>query len=143
MTFCTHSIQVAHTITGAVYLSGALERGIAPEDCLWTQSGGAAEDGCLLVLKKMNLELLQRCHYLLQHGVLLEELMELQHSNRGWPSLFAGITALSSGSSQCVRHHLPRLAAAQTLRLLCMQALDAQRDVVASPFQGSCAHSLG
>ena len=60
VTFQTHSIQVAHRVTGAVYLSGALERGIVPEDCLWTQSGGAAEDGCLLVLKKMNLELLQR-----------------------------------------------------------------------------------
>lgn len=54
---------MANSVTGEVYLAGTLERGIVPEECLWTQGGGVAEDGCLLLLKKMNLELLQRCSY--------------------------------------------------------------------------------
>ena len=61
VTFQTHSVQVANANTDEVYLAGSLERGIVPEDCLWTQGGGPAEEGCLLLLKKMNLELLQRC----------------------------------------------------------------------------------
>ena len=46
---------------GEVYLEGALERGVAPAQCVWTHGGGAGEDGCLLLLHKMNLELLRRC----------------------------------------------------------------------------------
>ncbi len=46
---------------GEVYLEGALERGVAPAQCVWTHGGGDGEDGCLLLLHKMNLELLRRC----------------------------------------------------------------------------------
>ena len=52
---------VAHKRTGEVWLEGALERGVVPEECAWTAGGGAGEDGCLLLLQKMNLELLRRC----------------------------------------------------------------------------------
>ena len=47
--------------SGEVYLEGELERGIVPAQSVWTHGGGAGEDGCLLLLQKMNLELLQRC----------------------------------------------------------------------------------
>jgi hypothetical protein len=43
-----------------VYLQGDLERAVAPPDSLWTQGRGAGEDGCLLTLAKMNLELAAR-----------------------------------------------------------------------------------
>lgn len=43
-----------------VYLEGDLERGIAPADSVWTLGGGEGEDGCLLTLAKMNLELAAR-----------------------------------------------------------------------------------
>lgn len=46
--------------TGEVYLEGALERGIVPEDCVWTHGGGNGEEGMMLYLQKMNLELLQK-----------------------------------------------------------------------------------
>ena len=45
--------QIVHT--------GQLERGIVPEECVWTQGDGVGEDGCLLLLRKMNLELMRRC----------------------------------------------------------------------------------
>ena len=44
-----------------MYLEGELERGVVPDDSAWTHCGGAGEDGCALFLRKMNLELLQRC----------------------------------------------------------------------------------
>lgn len=47
--------------SGEVYLEGELERGIVPAQSVWTHGGGGGEDGCLLLLQKMNLELLQRC----------------------------------------------------------------------------------
>ena len=43
-----------------VFLDGDLERGIVPEDSVWMHGGGNGEDGCLLLLRKMNLELLRR-----------------------------------------------------------------------------------
>ena len=43
-----------------MYLEGELERGVVPEDCYWTHCQGDAEDGCVLSLHKMNLELLQK-----------------------------------------------------------------------------------
>ena len=52
---------VEHCRTGEVYLEGELERGIVPAQSVWTHGGGGGEDGCLLLLHKMNLELLQRC----------------------------------------------------------------------------------
>lgn len=43
-----------------MYLEGELERGIVPEESVWMHGGGQGEDGCLLLLRKMNLELLRR-----------------------------------------------------------------------------------
>ena len=44
-----------------MYLEGELERGIVPDESVWMQGGGVGEDGCLLLLRKMNLELLRQC----------------------------------------------------------------------------------
>jgi hypothetical protein len=46
--------------SGEVYLEGALERGVVPQDCFWTSCGGEGEDGCAIYLRKMNLEVLQQ-----------------------------------------------------------------------------------
>ena len=43
-----------------VYLEGELERGVVPLESAWMHDHGEGEDGCLLLLQKMNLELLQR-----------------------------------------------------------------------------------
>ena len=43
-----------------VYLEGELERGIVPLECAWMHGRGTGEDGCLLMLQKMNLEVLQK-----------------------------------------------------------------------------------
>ena len=51
---------MAHRGSGEVYLEGELERGVVPEDCVWTHCGGEGEDGCMLYLRKMNLEVLHR-----------------------------------------------------------------------------------
>lgn len=50
-----------HARRGEVYLEGELERGIVPDESVWMQGGGEGEDGCLLLLRKMNLELLRQC----------------------------------------------------------------------------------
>jgi hypothetical protein len=51
---------VANRLSGEVYLEGELERGVVPEDCAWTHCGGVGEEGCVIYLRKMNLEVLQR-----------------------------------------------------------------------------------
>ncbi|KDD73520.1 hypothetical protein H632_c2095p1 [Helicosporidium sp. ATCC 50920] len=71
--FQPYSLRVANRKTGKVYLEGELERGIVPEECVWMHSGGINEDGCVLLLQKMNLELLQR---------------QWAHSQMWWPKLF-------------------------------------------------------
>ena len=43
-----------------VYLEGELERGIVPAESAWIHGRGTAEDGFLLMLQKMNLEVLQK-----------------------------------------------------------------------------------
>ena len=43
-----------------MWLEGDLERGVVPDSCVWTAGGGAGEDGFLILLEKMNLELLRR-----------------------------------------------------------------------------------
>ena len=50
----------ANRSSGEVYLEGTLERGVVPEESYWTHCMGEGEDGCVLTLCKMNLELLQR-----------------------------------------------------------------------------------
>lgn len=54
------SLKVCHKATGEVYLEGRLERGIVPKESLWMLDTGTGEDGCLLLLHKMNIELLQK-----------------------------------------------------------------------------------
>ena len=56
-----HQIRVASKCTKEVYLQGQLERGIVPHDSVWMHGSGVGEDGFLLLLRKMNLELLSRC----------------------------------------------------------------------------------
>ncbi len=41
-------------------MKGELERGIVPDDSYWTHCGGEGEDGFMLYLRKMNLEVLRR-----------------------------------------------------------------------------------
>jgi len=53
-------IKISNARSGEVYLEGELKRGIVPEDSVWMHGGGQGEDGCLLLLRKMNLELLRR-----------------------------------------------------------------------------------
>lgn len=53
-------VRIARKDGSEVYLEGSLERGIVPQESVWTHGGGAGEDGFLLLLHKMNLELLQR-----------------------------------------------------------------------------------
>ena len=60
VTFEPFSVRVATRDGSRVFLEGSLERGIVPKECLWMQGGGCGEDGFLLLLHKMNLELLQK-----------------------------------------------------------------------------------
>lgn len=50
-------LSVRDALTGRVYCEGDLERGVVPGDSTWTQGSGDGEDGCLVILTKMNLEL--------------------------------------------------------------------------------------
>ena len=43
-----------------MYLEGELERGIVPLESAWMHGRGCGEDACLLMLQKMNLEVLQK-----------------------------------------------------------------------------------
>ena len=60
VTFEPFGVRVGHRRGGEAFLEGRLERGIVPAECVWMAGGGAGEDGCLLLLRKMNLELLRR-----------------------------------------------------------------------------------
>eukprot|EP00887_Chlorella_sp_A99_P005264 scaffold1.g5264.t1 len=76
-----YSIRVAHRGTGEVYLEGELERGVVPHECFWTHCGGEGEDGCMLYLRKMNLELLQR-HW--QHSEMWWSRLLRCHGEIAW-----------------------------------------------------------
>lgn len=54
---------VSNKMGNEQYWTGNLERGIVPEDCVWEYSGGTGQEGCILYLQKMNLELLRRSCY--------------------------------------------------------------------------------
>lgn len=60
VTFDPFSIKVSNKSSGEIYLEGRLERGIVPKESLWMLDDGVGEDGCLLLLQKMNLELFQK-----------------------------------------------------------------------------------
>ncbi|KAK3259309.1 hypothetical protein CYMTET_31684, partial [Cymbomonas tetramitiformis] len=66
-------IRVSNRRSGEVYLEGQLHREVIPEECVWEHCGGIRDDGFMLHLKKMNLELLQRWW---------------QHSEMWWKRLF-------------------------------------------------------
>lgn len=53
-------LAVGNKMNGDIYWEGQLERGIVPEDCVWEYGGSTGQDGCILYLQKMNLELLRR-----------------------------------------------------------------------------------
>jgi hypothetical protein len=55
-----YSLHVTDRVTGDVYLSGDLARGVVPGASSWVYGGGADEDGCVVTLVKMNLELFER-----------------------------------------------------------------------------------
>ncbi|KAK9835735.1 hypothetical protein WJX74_007021 [Apatococcus lobatus] len=73
-----YRVRVARRGGEEVYFEGELERGIVPRESIWEAGQGTAEDGFMLHLHKMNLELLR------QHW---------QHSEMWWPRL--------------LRHHSP------------------------------------
>ncbi|KIY96893.1 hypothetical protein MNEG_11071 [Monoraphidium neglectum] len=79
VTFEPYRLRVTDRVTREVYLEGALERGVVTSECVWTHAGGEGEDGCLLTLAKMNLELFER---------------PWRHSECWWPRLFAGDAAV-------------------------------------------------
>lgn len=56
VTIQPYQVEVRHRVTGEVYLEGDLERGVVPEDSCWVME----EEGLLLLLAKMNLELYER-----------------------------------------------------------------------------------
>ena len=60
VTLQPYHVCVAHARTNEVYLEGQLERGIVPQESVWMQGDGTGEDGFLMLLRKMNLELLCR-----------------------------------------------------------------------------------
>lgn len=71
--FEPYKISVENKLTGEVYLTGRLYRGIIPDECFWTHIGGQGEDACCLTMTKMNLEVL-KSHW--------------KHSEMWWSKLF-------------------------------------------------------
>lgn len=55
-----YRIRVARKGGQEVYFEGELERGIVPRESIWEAGQGCAEDGFMLHLHKMNLELLRQ-----------------------------------------------------------------------------------
>ena len=53
-------VRVSCKDSQKVYLEGCIERGIVPRESVWMHGGGTGEDGFVLLLQKMNLELFQR-----------------------------------------------------------------------------------
>ncbi|GBF98648.1 hypothetical protein Rsub_11642 [Raphidocelis subcapitata] len=85
------SLRVANAASGEVYLDGRLHRGVAPRGSGWAHGGGEGEEGCVVTLAKMNLELFERraplCFGLAScpHFVF-----PWRHSECWWPRLFEG-----------------------------------------------------
>ena len=55
-----YRVRVAKRGGEEVYFEGELERGIVPRESIWEAGQGTAEDGFMLHLHKMNLELLRQ-----------------------------------------------------------------------------------
>lgn len=79
-------VRLASRADGCVYLEGALERGIIPEESVWAIGDGQGEDGFVLYLKKMNLELIASSG---------------SHSDSWWPRLFACVRSID-GANACL-----------------------------------------
>lgn len=58
--FLPFEINVKCKDSGKIYLGGRLERGIIPKECVWMHGDGEGEDGFVISLQKMNLELFQK-----------------------------------------------------------------------------------
>lgn len=71
--FQPYYLTIKNKVTDETYLEGHLFRGIIPDACFWTHLGGDGEDGFLISLTKMNLEVLKR-HWM--------------HSEMWWSKLF-------------------------------------------------------
>lgn len=69
----SHHIVVKHKETGHVYLDGDLWKGIIPEESFWINGSGDGENGFVIQLTKMNLELLGE---------------SWEHSHTWWEKLF-------------------------------------------------------
>lgn len=170
--------MVANRRSGEIYLEGELARGIVPEESVWMHGQGSGEDGFLLLLRKMNLELLRRCpkltslrctadrwstckpHAALCFAILMPIALRQYHNGYTSYGYMVGLTPHDCDKSladHCACHciaqsELPSLLSdfcgrtrkslkelSQSVLLkICMrmgwvQALDAQRDVVAAP----------
>ena len=74
-------VRVASRRDGCVYLEGELERGVVPEESVWALGGGDGEDGFVLHLKKMNLELIASTG---SHGDTWWSRLFTHHSEIAW-----------------------------------------------------------
>ena len=119
--------------SGEVWLEGALERGVVPEECAWTVGGGPGEDGCLLLLQKMNLELLRRCARIspmprqaAEFSPAVQHRIMLSHPHKGeWSSC---VSKMSCSYNRKRRAVVP--AANKTLRRASAANLQAMRGFV-------------
>ncbi|GFH12029.1 CS domain-containing protein, partial [Haematococcus lacustris] len=79
VTITAWTLEVRDRVTGQVYLSGDLARGVVPRECQWWVADSQDRDAlhapaCSLLLVKQNLELLARGGW--------------RHADTVWPSLF-------------------------------------------------------
>uniref|UniRef100_A0A1D1ZP65 CS domain-containing protein n=2 Tax=Auxenochlorella protothecoides TaxID=3075 RepID=A0A1D1ZP65_AUXPR len=111
-----YSIKVSNKDTGEVYLEGTLERGIVPEDSVWTHGGGSGEDGTMLYLQKMNLELLQK-HWM--HSEMWWPRLLRHHSEIAWDDYEKDYSDLPE---QVLQHH--RICEAQKDQERTLEALE-------------------
>ncbi len=55
-----YRVRVACKASQEVFFEGELERGVVPRESVWEAGQGTGEDGFMLHLHKMNLELLRQ-----------------------------------------------------------------------------------
>lgn len=108
--FKTRYLHVKHKHTGDVYLEGQLERSVVPQECFWTYLGGDGEDGLMIFLRKMNLELLQKYW---------------EHSKSWWPRLFSHHSPIEWDDYEKDYSDLPEVVAIHHRRTEAIQ--DAER----------------
>lgn len=111
--FMTRYLQVKHKHTGEVYLEGELERGVVPQDCFWTYLGGDGEDGMVVFLRKMNLELLQKYW---------------EHSTSWWPRLFSHHSTIEWDDYEKDYSDLPEVVAMHHRKAEAIQDADRKQE---------------